>query len=264
MTVSALEGRSIVNTRAGEPDDELTGLLTAAGARVRARPLVGIVPPADPTALPAALADLASFDWVVFTSANAVRACAAAVPAGAAWPRCACVGTGTARAARAAGIPVALVPEQFTAEGLAAAWPAATLPGARVLWPRASGARPTLARLLRAAGAEVTAPVAYDTRADGEAARRLHEELRVSPPDALLFTSPSAVRAFTSAGAAPDRLIIGVIGSVTAAAAREAGLIVQVQPSRNTLADLGAALAAHFATAAPPAGQPAGPAPGKA
>jgi uroporphyrinogen-III synthase len=174
------------------------------------------------------------------------------------------VGSGTAGTARAAGIPVALVPEQFTAEGLAAAWPAATLPGARVLWPRASGARPTLARLLRAAGAEVTAPDAYDTRADGGAGRRLHEELRSSPADALLFTSPSAVRAFASAGVAPGRLIIGVIGSITAAAAREAGLSVEVQPARPTLVELAAALAAYFASTNPSTGQPAEPAPGKA
>lgn len=237
-------------TRPEEPDDTLAGRLREAGAQVRVRPLVRLTPAPDSQPLQRALAALSRFDWIVFTSANAVRACVQAAPPQTSWPRCACVGSATAAAAQAAGIPVALVPERFSAEGLADAWPPAQVRGVRILWPHADAARATLAERLRAAGAEVIPVVAYQTREDPLAAAKLHGELATTPADALLFTSPSAVRAFAAAGAAPATLVIGVIGTVTAAAAAAVAVPVHVQPAQHTLEALVAALAAHFANGA--------------
>ena len=247
MPATPLLGRSVVITRPGEPADGLAALLASAGAHVRSRPLVRRAPPADADALASVLEHLAEFDWIVFTSASAVHACLAAAPPGARWPRCACVGPGTAAAAREGGLEVRLVPERYTADGLVEAWPAAQLRGARVLWPRASGARLTLERELRARGAEVVACDAYATVPDPGAAVRLHDELRAAPADVLLFTSPSAVRTFAEAGVAPAGMIVGVIGTVTAAAAAAAGVAVHVIPARHTLDALVEALGDHFA-----------------
>jgi uroporphyrinogen-III synthase len=250
MAAAPLSGRSVVVTRPEEPDDALAGRLREAGAQVRVRPLVRLTAAADPQPLQQALAALPRFDWIVFTSANAVRACVQAAPPQTAWPRCACVGSATAAAAEAAGIPVALVPERFSAEGLADAWPPEQVRGARILWPHADAARATLAERLRAAGAEVVPVVAYQTREDLRAAEQLRAELATTPADVVLFTSPSAVRAFAAAGATPVNLVIGVIGTVTAAAAAAAGVPVHVQPAHHTLEALVAALAAYFASGA--------------
>jgi uroporphyrinogen-III synthase len=246
MASAVLAGRSVVITRPAEQTSDLQLLLERAGAHVRSRPLVRIGPPRDAHDFGDALNSLEQFDWIVFTSANAVRACVEAGPVHAKWPRCACVGSSTAAAAEAAGIPVTFVPDEFTAEGLADAWPVSGLQGARILWPRASGARTVLAERLRAAGAMVRACEAYQTIVDGAAAMALHDELKQEPPDVLLFTSSSAVRAYASAGVAPRETVIGVIGPVTADAAVRAGVKVHVVPVQHTAAALVHALEAYF------------------
>ena len=212
------------------------------GAEVRARPLVAIGRPADPTPLRSALAELGSYDWVAFTSANAVRGCAGSAPSASRWPRVACVGPGTARAAAELGIAVTLVPEVFSGEALAAAMVARGVNGGRVLWPRASGARDSFAAALRAGGAEVDEVECYRTMPDPEAARLLVAELERDPADVLVFTSPSAVRCFANAARSLPAAAVAVIGTVTAGAAVEQGWVVEIRPAEQTIAGLAAAL----------------------
>jgi len=234
-----LEGCRIVVTRAADQGDGLAAQLGARGGSVRVRPLVAVAPPADGGPLRSALAALASYDWVAFTSANAVRAAAQAAPAGSCWPPVACVGPGTARAAFAAGLPVALVPEVFSGAALAAALTALPLPlAARVLWPRASVAREAFSEALRAAGYRVDEVECYRTVPSKAAARALHEELRKVPADVLLFTSPAALRtlAAVTGGAPPGA--VAVIGTVTASAAEEVGWPVAVLATEQSLAGL--------------------------
>ena len=109
----------VVITRA---ERQSTGLATAferAGARVELLPLLAVVPPADPRPLQQAAAEAASYDWIVFSSANAVEAFVPRV-SGPLTVRIAAVGPATAAALRAAGIEPRLVAETSDAEGLAA------------------------------------------------------------------------------------------------------------------------------------------------
>src|SRR5690606_642589 len=130
---------------------------------------IAIVPPDDTAPLDRALGDAASggFDWLVLTSANAVRIVADRLAALGISPYAlqavaiATVGAATAEAVQAQlRLPVAVVPDEQVAEGLAAALTAATQPGARVLLPQAELARPVLAEQLAASGAHVTQVVA--------------------------------------------------------------------------------------------------------
>jgi uroporphyrinogen-III synthase/uroporphyrinogen III methyltransferase/synthase len=240
---SDLSGCRVVVTRPEEQASELAEPLRTLGAQVRVRPLVGIAPPADPSALRAALDSLVSFQWVAFTSANAVRACAATAAPGAQWPRVACVGAGTARAAAAAGIPVSLVPTAFSGAALARALVREqSLAGVRVLWPRASGAREAFAALLREAGAELTEVECYRTLPDPGAAAALAAELRAGPADVVLFTSPSAIRAWQAGAEQPPAAAVAVIGGVTGDAATRAGWQVAVRPVEQSIAGLVAAV----------------------
>ena len=64
----------IVVTRAEHQSAGLAAAFETAGATVEVLPLLEVVPPADPLPLERAAAELFIYDWVVFTSANAVEA----------------------------------------------------------------------------------------------------------------------------------------------------------------------------------------------
>lgn len=236
---SGLRGCTVVVTRPAEQAEALVAPLRALGAAVRVHPLVRIgVPPDGGAALQAALEQLGSYDWVVFTSTNAVHQCLAAAPAGSAWPRVACVGEATARVAREYGLVVEVMPATFTGEALPPAMAEhARLRGARVFWPRASGAGAAVREGLAAAGAVVVDVAAYETVEDLPAGRALQAELAAAPADVVTLTSPSAVRVFAASGGGYAGAV-AVIGKVTGRAARNAGLAVVVEPATHTVAAL--------------------------
>src|SRR5919204_5970503 len=141
-----LQDRQIVVTRAEESGSGLAELLRERGARVIEIPLIRILPPHDPAPLHAAVARLSRYDWVVFTSASAVRALHAALPRGRAPirpRRIAAVGPSTARVImEELGWAVDAMPESFAGSQVAAAMAAtAPLAGASIFWPRPADAR---------------------------------------------------------------------------------------------------------------------------
>jgi uroporphyrinogen III methyltransferase/synthase len=259
-----LSGRRVLVTRPRGQAGELVARLAALGAEPVEAPMIRIAPPEDPTPLMDAAAGAAGFDWIVFSSANAVEAFMTALIDGQrdvralAGPRLCTTGPGTAARLRRYGITVDLVPDEYRAEALAAAIVgAAPVRGARVLVPRADIGRDVLAAALRAAGAEVTEVVAYRTVSAGEPGERdpdVYRMLLDGVLDAVTFTSGSAVRSFVETfggDQAVDLLghtVVAVIGPVTAEVAAAHGIRTQVQPSDYTVAALADALAAHFAS----------------
>ena len=220
-----LFGRRVVVTRARHQSPDLARRLAAAGAEVLEVPTIGVVDPADGgTALKEAVARIASYQWVVFTSANAVdRVLALIRDARAFGPaQVAAVGPGTADALARAGVVADLVPDRFVAEHLLAAFPAPAGPSGRVLLPRAAVARDVLPDGLRAQGWEVEVVQAYRTQPVVPSPEVL---AGVSSADAIAFASASSVAAFVDAagaGAAPP--VVACIGPVTARAAQDRGL----------------------------------------
>lgn len=245
-----LVGWTVVVTRAAAQAGDLARLLSDRGASVREVPLIRVEAPADDAPLRAAIRDLASFDWVVFTSANGVERFWAALEResldakalGAA--RIACIGPGTAAALARRGLRPDLVPDAYVAEALLEALEqAGELAGRRILLPRAAG-RPVLPDGLRDRGAEVVEVEAYRTVPETARAAELRSWLAASAIDAVTFTSPSTVASFVdSVGAETGRALVAVIGPVTAEAARRAGLPVHVQATDHTMLGLAEALA---------------------
>jgi uroporphyrinogen III methyltransferase/synthase len=242
-----LFGRRVLVTRAAEQAGTLADALRRAGAEPILVPLLRLAPPERWDELDAALARLADYDALLFTSANAVRFSAArAAERGRSLAEVRgpvlCVGEATADAARLAGLRPSPVPsERFDAEALLAdVLRSLPVAGRRFLLPRAEAARDVLAEGLRAAGARVDAPVAYRTlppEPDGEEARALRERLACGELDVLTFTSPSAVRHFFAlageAGrAAAARCTRAAIGRATAEALAQEGFAAQVVPDR--------------------------------
>ena len=242
-----LQGKRVLVTRARAQAGDLVQQLQALGALPIVAPTIDIVPPADAyAALDAALRELSTFHWVVFTSVNGVlhvweRLMALGLTAGAfAAVHVAAIGPATAAALQSRHIHVALVPERYVAEGLLDAIPPPA--GQRFLLPRAAGSRATLRTGLVAAGAEVAEVHAYQTMQE-EPSSAAFAALDAGV-DVLTFTSSSTVHNFCSQMgpertrrlAAQARVV--AIGPITAATARALGLRVDAVASEYTIAGL--------------------------
>jgi uroporphyrinogen-III synthase len=240
----ALTGRTIVITRGANQSIELKTQLEDLGARVIECPMIEIVPLSDWTEVDAALRQLHTYHWLLFTSSNAVeplmrRAELAGV-------RCnvpiAVVGSATESRLKHWGLTATIMPEDFRAEGLLSAFPR-NLSGVRILFPRAETARELLPRELRKRGAHVDVLTVYRTIKSAGTAPNIRDILASEKVDCIVFTSSSTVRylAETVGSDLPTLLgntAIAVIGPVTRETARESGLNPLIEPTRSTIADL--------------------------
>jgi uroporphyrinogen III methyltransferase/synthase len=260
--VRPLFGRRVLVTRPREQAADLVDRLTALGAEVIEAPVIRIAPPEDLGPLVAAAATPAAFDWIVFTSANAVDAFMTAALAGGRdlralhGPTICTVGPGTADRLAHYGIKADCMPEEFRAEGVVRLIAAtARREGLRVLLPRADIGRDVIADELRRAGAIVSDVVAYRTVVEDRLPERdpdVYGMLLQGKIDLVTFTSGSAVRGFArvfGAEQAADLLrhtAVAVIGPTTAEAARQMGIPVAVQPPASTIPALVDAIVAHY------------------
>lgn len=257
-----LEGRSVIVTRRRDQASALAEPLEVLGAEVVPFPVIEIVPPEDWAPVDEALGRIEEYDWVVFTSANAVaeflNRAAAVVGEGPiqilAVPWIAAVGKSTARTLESVGVQVDLVPEDAHAEGLAAAFEELGAgPGWKILMPRAEEGREVLPEALRESGADVDVVTVYRTVA-AEPDPAIIERLRAGEVDAVTFTSGSTVRNFAErlaeAGLDPDaqfgRLVVASIGPVTTAALEKRGFHADVEAAEATMGSLAASLAAYY------------------
>ena len=169
-----LQGCTVVVTRAAEQQGEARQLLEAAGAQVLDLPALVIGPPDDWAPLDDALADLESFHWIVFSSANGVQAVDQRLqrlgrslsrrPDGL---RLAAVGRKTARVLEELGATADFVPPQFVADSLIEHFPVSGY-GLRILLPRVqSGGRTVLAEAFGEAGVRVVEVAAYESGCPG-------------------------------------------------------------------------------------------------
>jgi len=249
-----LADRRILITRAPHQAPELAGRLRDLGAVPIFIPTIEIAPPGSYAPLDAALAGLASFDLVAFTSANAVHAFhrrAQTLGFAAAPRRIAVVGPATARAVEAIGLRADVVPPVYTAESLAAAL--APEAGGRGVLLLAEQAPATLRAALEAAGARVTVAAAYSNRIPAgslTAVATLFADASCFP-DAVTFTSASTannlIALLDAAGLKlPDAVARASIGPITSRALRELGLPPHIEASEPTIDALADALAVHF------------------
>jgi uroporphyrinogen III methyltransferase/synthase len=245
----ALAGLRIVVTRASHQAGQLADMLRELGAEVLLVPLIDIGPPADANPLQEAARHCDQYDWVIFTSANAVRAFVKELlqPRTAFHTKFAAVGSSTREEAEKNGVPIALVPREYVAEALLESFAKEKLSGVRILIPAAAVTRNVVPEALRKMGAQVDVVEAYRNVVPAGARERLQEVLREPFPDWITFASPSAVdNAVRLAG--PEllrRMRIASIGPVTSEAIRKHGLAVAAQASPQTAAGLAAAIAMY-------------------
>jgi uroporphyrinogen III methyltransferase/synthase len=237
-----LFGRRVVVTRARTQSSGLAARLADLGADVVEVPTIEIVDPADGGAALAACTErVGSYDWVVFTSANAVERFVAHLRDARAFGSCriAVIGTATAEALAMANVVPDLVPDRFVAESLVEAFPEAPGGGGRVLVPQAADARPVLAAGIEAKGWYVDVVEAYRTVTGSPSESALR---RAVDADAITFTSSSTVTGYLAVGGQVPP-VVASIGPITSATCREHGIDVSMEAAPSTVDGLVDALA---------------------
>jgi len=235
--------------RALHQSSELADALQEAGLEPVIVPVLEIAPPESFAGLDDAIARLSSFDWLLFTSANAVEVFRERfhgdLPEAL---RLAVIGNITARAAQKAGFAVTLQPGKATGEGLAEA----LLPHAakaRMLLVRAAVARDVLPATLEDAGAVVEIAEAYRTMIPAAAPGSLQALFSGSAqPAAVAFTSSSSVHHLLQALEAgglrlPESIVLATIGPITSATLREMGYLPSVEAKEADVISLAKAIA---------------------
>ncbi|MEI8198384.1 MAG: uroporphyrinogen-III synthase, partial [Phycisphaerae bacterium] len=203
-----LFGQRVLVTRTRQQASELASSLTNLGAQVLEAPTIELADPEDWAPIDASLRHLSAYDWLVFTSANGVRA---------AWDRLrkldldvrafaavrtgiAAIGPATADALAQIGLIANLVPDDFVGEALAAALleqmqkSAPLPPGAaprRALLLRADIARPALREALQQAGVQVDDQPIYRTVRPASLPDDILQTIREDQVDWVTFTSAS-------------------------------------------------------------------------
>jgi uroporphyrinogen III methyltransferase/synthase len=232
------------------------------GADAIEAPMIRIEPPEDYGPLDDACAGIAEFEWIVFSSGNAVDALLDRLLAGPQdlralrGVRLCVVGSATAERLMRRGLKVDLTPAEFRAEAVARAMAEiGELRGARVLMPHADIGREVIADALRSQGADVTEVVAYRTvavEAEREGEPDIYRMLLERRIDVVTFTSASAVRNFVrilGVEPAADLLhntIVASIGPVTAEAAAQFNLKTTIVPKSYTVPALVDAIVEYF------------------
>ena len=239
-------------TRAAHQAEELAKPLRELGAEVILLPVIGIVAPSDPAPLREAAAQCDDYDWIIFTSANAVSSFAGElpVPRGAFTARVATVGAATREAAEQDGFSVSITPGKYVAESLVEALGSGSLDGKRILIPSAAVTRDVVPESLRKLGARVDVVEAYRNEMPGGAKERVAEVLREPYPDWVTFASSSAVDNLVKLGGrdALLRVSIATIGPVTSETVRKHSLHVAAEAKTHTVAGLVDAIKLHPAS----------------
>jgi uroporphyrinogen III methyltransferase / synthase len=247
-----LAGKRIVVTRAPEKSRELILALENRGAEVLLLPTVSFSAPDDWRPVDDALASVREFDWILFTSQNAVRFLSGRareladnrILVSPQSPRIAAVGPATAQAAKEQGWSVDYIARNRIGDSLAEEL-GTTLAGRKVLLPRSDRVDSRLPDRLREMRADVTEVIAYRTFAPEDPDPKILARIRGREVDAIAFASPSAFHNLADSLDAAElaslsRLIeFAAIGPTTAQAIRNAGARVGIEI--NDASSVGAA-----------------------
>ncbi|MCL2680710.1 MAG: uroporphyrinogen-III synthase [Coriobacteriia bacterium] len=202
----SIADKTIVLTRTLSQSASITDALMAAGARVVSFPTIELLPPPDSSIVRRAIADITRFDWIVFTSANAVSCffdylrqygnCQNSIV----QQKTAVVGPATAQALVQHGVSPDLIADSYQAEGIIAAFQQLRdqqqqKRGSRILIPRALEARELLPKELTQMGFDVTVAPVYQSAMPCLAADAF---VQLDGADGIAFTAPSTARNFAT------------------------------------------------------------------
>ncbi len=212
-----LFGKTVVVTRARKQASVLSRRLYQLGAYVVEFPTIAIEKLQELSPLHNALKKLHEYDWVVFTSQNAVsiffdEMFALGLDARALQCKVAAIGPATRDALRRYAVVADLVPPEYVAESLVDAFGGVDVAGKNILVPCSVKARPALTKGLKEAGAIVDRVHIYDAVKPQIDSVLLDE---VKKADLITFASSSTVRNFVQI-VGKTTATIACIGPITA------------------------------------------------
>lgn len=254
-----LAGRRIIVTRSLSRLDELAALLKEAGAEMLPLPTIRIAPPDDAAPLAEAVDNAEKYDWIFFTSSNAVDAFMNRFVAARheeslnSILRVAAVGAATAEALAEYSVHVDFQPQIFTGEALATSFAeSGEIRGKKILLPRSDIAPPAIIEILHSYGAGTKEVTAYRTVPEtkhGEEYNRLFAE---ESADMITFTSSSTVHNLMALLTPPaavflrEKLPSASIGPVTSKTLGEYGITPAVEPKEHTAKGMIEAIIAYY------------------
>jgi uroporphyrinogen-III synthase len=229
----------VVVTRAAHQAEELAALLRQSGAEVIFLPVIGIAPPSDEQALKRAAAGCDDYDWILFSSVNAIDSFVSYLR-GVPKARIATVGAATRKIAQKKGLHVSVTPDQYIAGALVKALGREDLEGKRILIPSAAVTRDVIAPALRKQGAAVDVVEAYRNVVPPQAAKQAAIVFREPLPDWVTFASSSAVTNLVGLVGAPllRQVKLASIGPATSATIREYELEPAAEARDHTIRGL--------------------------
>jgi uroporphyrinogen-III synthase len=256
-----LKGKRVILTRTHEQSAALLRALKASGAEVSILPCVEFCEAEDFAPLDDVLRRLDEFDWLVFTSQNAVNFFSRRlrelrcdpINLSEPRPRVAAIGPATRDAAIRSGWDVELIIAGVRSGAEFAGKMADKAKGKNILLPQSDLAPPHFAGRLREAGAIVTAVVAYRTCVPKSLAGEQMDRIRREGADVIVFASPSALQNFAQAlGRAAftrfgEQSAFAAIGPTTARAIRDAGVPVAIEAAKPNSYEIIQAMTQYFA-----------------
>lgn len=250
-----LTGKRIVVTRSQEQAPDLVNRLSELGADVIELPVLKICDPVDRRAFAECVANVHTYDWLVFSSSNGVRRFFDALFAlykdarSIGGVRIAAVGPGTQKAIEAYRFAVDLVPERHIAEGLLDAFrDNYDIDSQMVLWVRPENARPVLAEGLVEQRAIVDECIAYRIEAERDDPTGAIQRLADGGADVVTFTSSSTAKHFHDLGLPwPEGCVAASIGPITTAKLKELGRKNVIEAGEHNIEGLVKTILEHLA-----------------
>jgi uroporphyrinogen III methyltransferase/synthase len=250
-----LFGKKVLITRTRAQAGALSEMLYARGAQPIELPTIEIKELEDCGDIDNALHNLSGYDWVVFTSVNAVKVVFTRLNElgldSRAFHRskvCA-IGPATADSLRHNGIVADYIPGSFVSEAVVDGLGELGVKGQSILLPRADIARKALKDGLANLGAIVDEVAVYSTITP-EDSSQIAERVLSEGVDVITFTSSSTVTNLVELLDGKLELLenttIACIGPITAKTAEESGMKVDVVANEYTISGLVDSLEACF------------------
>lgn len=252
-----LLNKNIVITRSAVQSDSSIKLFEELGASVLQFPTISIIDPSSFELFDNAVTNLANFDYLIFTSANAVKSFSKRITDLSISPdltkiKVIVTGSKTSESCREEKIKTDIIPPEYSARSIIESVKN-DINGKKVFIPCSAIARDELSEGLSEAGAEVTKVPVYDVGLpEVNDVENKIVKLNQNKHDVFIFTSPSTFENFLTIMKIDkpedyfEGSIIAAIGTTTETAINKHGLITDIVPKVFTMEALADAIVKYF------------------
>lgn len=254
--MKSLKNKTILVTKKKATVEKYFYQLKDEGANIIYFPTIKVIPKYDSFELTDAINRFAEYDYLIFTSSNAVKVLAEIIKSSSldlTNIKVAAVGEKTSEECSSNGIKVDILPDEFSSKGLIKTFSKFDLNGKKIFIPCSSLSNEDLKFGLMELGAEVDLVHVYDVVSNdlSELAKE-YEEIASRQPNIYVFTSPSSFNNFIRLIKINDisnyfvNKIICAIGSTTEKAIESYGIDVHIVPRTYSLSGVAEAIIKYF------------------